>query len=70
MSAERDRVETASPALPEDEAKEPYEMSKSQVASASPGIVMCTFVAKIKSSNEPDTLETSSDSTVIFGYDQ
>ena len=69
MSAEGDRVETASPALPEDEAKEPDEMSKSQVASASPGIVMCTFVVLL-SSNEPDTLESRSGSTVIFGYVQ
>ena len=45
MSTEGDRVETASPALPEDEAKEPDEMSMSQVASASPGTFACTLIA-------------------------
>ena len=37
MSSEVERTETASPVVPGEEADQPNEMSKSQVASASPG---------------------------------
>lgn len=37
MNTEGERIETASPAVPSEEAEQPTEMSKSQAASSSPG---------------------------------
>ena len=70
MSAEGDRVETASPALPEDEAKEPDEMSNSQVASASPGIVTCTCIIESTghAENQRNTFFDNDQQEMSFNY--